>query len=132
MSMMKKTALPLMLLCLLCAGCATTGGRHRGADCDRGTPRRPRWQRRSKRRRPPRTISSKQEEGEVALPVAESEQPTQPTEEVIVKATRHQVIHDLVAEGSDTAARRRAPVLLHRERARTRAPRPPGGLRPVE
>ncbi|HKS56195.1 MAG TPA: hypothetical protein VJS12_12970 [Steroidobacteraceae bacterium] len=47
---------------------------------------------------PPEDESSKQEEGEVPLPVAESEQPATPTEEVIVKATRHQVIHDLVAE----------------------------------
>jgi hypothetical protein len=48
---------------------------------------------------PPEDDSSNQEEGEVPLPVAESEQPATPTEEVIVKATRHQVIHDLVAEG---------------------------------
>ena len=51
---------------------------------------------------PPADESSKQEEGEVPLPVAESEPPpeapSEPPEEVIVQATRHQVIHDLVAE----------------------------------
>jgi hypothetical protein len=47
---------------------------------------------------------SKQEEGEVPLPVAESEKPTAPTEEpeeVVVEGralNRHQVIRDLVAE----------------------------------
>ncbi|MDY6947031.1 MAG: hypothetical protein SXG53_15055 [Pseudomonadota bacterium] len=45
------------------------------------------------------TEGSKQEEGEVPLAVAETEQPDQPPEEVIVQGRRHQVIHDLVAEG---------------------------------
>jgi hypothetical protein len=44
---------------------------------------------------------SKQEEGEVPLAVAESEHPDQAPEEVVVEGSRvrHQVIHDLVAEG---------------------------------
>jgi hypothetical protein len=44
---------------------------------------------------------SKQEEGEVPLAVAESEQPEKPTNEVIVQGshTRHDTIHNLVAEG---------------------------------
>ena len=98
MSMMKKTALPLMLLCLLCAGCATTGG---GTEEPTVTEAAPAAEvaEAIEEAAPPADDSSKQEEGEVAIPVAESEQPTQPTETVIVKATRHQVIHDLVAEG---------------------------------
>src|SRR5262245_42964694 len=96
--MMKKTALPLMLLSLICAGCATTG------DTDENEPtvsdEAPAAEVAAaiEEATPPADESSKQEEGEVPLPVAESEQPTQPTEEVIVQATRHQVIHDLVAE----------------------------------
>jgi hypothetical protein len=44
---------------------------------------------------------SKQEEGEVPIAVAESEQTEKPTKEVIVHGSRsrHEVIHNLVAEG---------------------------------
>jgi hypothetical protein len=107
MSMMKTTALALMLASLICSGCATTGGgpgeveptviepepaAEVAAALDEAAPE-------------PKG-DSKQEEGEVPLPVAESEQPTeqQPSdkpEEVIVQGrnlNRHQVIHDLVAE----------------------------------
>ena len=96
---MKKTALTLMLVSLICAGCATTGD---GTDQDEPTviDEVPAAEVAAaiEEAAPPADESSKQEEGEVALPVAESEQPTQPTEEVIVQATRHQIIHDLVAE----------------------------------
>jgi hypothetical protein len=99
MSMTKTTALTLMLVSLICAGCATTGD---GTDENEPTviDEAPAAEVAAaiEEATPPADESSKQEEGEVALPVAESEQPTQPTEEVIVKATRHQVIHDLVAE----------------------------------
>jgi hypothetical protein len=99
MSMAKKTALSLMLVSLICAGCATTGG---GSDEDEPTVTDTPSQEVAaaiEEAAPPEDEGSKQEEGEVPLPVAESEQPTRPTEEVIVQATRHQVIHDLVAEG---------------------------------
>ncbi|HEY7640214.1 MAG TPA: hypothetical protein VH814_10850 [Steroidobacteraceae bacterium] len=95
--MMKTTALPLLLASLILAGCASTGD----------TPEEPTVIEEAppaevaaaiEEAAPPEDDSSKQEEGEVPLPVAESEHPTQPAEEVIVQATRHQVIHDLVAE----------------------------------
>jgi hypothetical protein len=103
MSMMKKTALTLMLVSLICAGCATTGD---GTDeneptlIDAAPPAEVAAA--IEEAAPPADESSKQEEGEVPLPVAESEQPgaapSEPPEEVIVQATRHQLIHDLVAE----------------------------------
>jgi hypothetical protein len=122
MSMMKKTALPLMLLCLLCAGCATTGG---GTEEPTVTEAAPAAEvaEAIEEAAPPADDSSKQEEGEVAIPVAESEQPTQPTETVIVKATRRR---------TNPAARRRAPVFLHREGKEPGSARSSGGLRPVE
>ena len=42
--------------------------------------------------------SSKQEEGEVPITVAESEHPGETVEEVVVRGSRQAVIHDLVAE----------------------------------
>ncbi len=49
----------------------------------------------------PAEEASKQEEGEVPLPVAETEQPEEAPKEVVVQGsrTRHDAIHDLVAEG---------------------------------
>ena len=104
MSVMKTNALTLMLVSLVCAGCATTGD-----DTDESEPTvieaAPAAEVAAaiEEAAPPADESSKQEEGEVSLPVAESEQPAEapsetPPEEVIVKATRHQVIHDLVSE----------------------------------
>ena len=97
--MMKKSALSLMLLSLICAGCAATGD---GTDESEPTviEAAPAAEVAAaiEEAAPPADESSNQEEGEVPLPVAESEQPTEPPEEVIVQATRHQVIHDLVAE----------------------------------
>jgi hypothetical protein len=99
MSMMNKAALILVLASLICAGCATTSideptviepvvpeaevaaAIEAAAPADEG--------------------GSKQEEGEVPITVAESEPPSDKPEEVIVEGrvlTRHQVIHDLVAE----------------------------------
>ena len=94
---MKTTALTLILASLILAGCATTGDTtDEPTVTDAGPPAEVAAA--IEEAAPPADESSKQEEGEVSLPVAESEQPTTPTEEVIVKATRHQVIHDLVAE----------------------------------
>lgn len=106
---MKKTALTLtlMLASLICAGCATTGD---GTDEEEPTVTEAappaEVAAAIEEAAPPADDSSKQEEGEVSLPVAESERPaeapseapTEPPEEVIVQATRHQLIHDLVAE----------------------------------
>ncbi len=103
MSGMKMTSLLLMLVSLICAGCATTGD-----TIDETEPtvldEAPAAEVAAaiEEAAPPAEESSKQEEGEVPLPVAESEQPagapSEPPEEVIVQATRHQVIHDLVTE----------------------------------
>ena len=103
--MMKKTALTLILASLILAGCATTDDTiDEPTVIDAAPPSEVAAA--IEEAAPPADDSSKQEEGEVPLPVAESEQPTpapeqppeQPPEEVIVKATRHQLIHDLVAE----------------------------------
>jgi hypothetical protein len=96
MSMMKKTALTLMLVSLILAGCATTGDENEPTVADEVPAAEVAAA--IEEAAVPAEESSKQEEGEVPLAVAESEQPTAPTEEVIVQATRHQVIHDLVAE----------------------------------
>jgi hypothetical protein len=104
MSMMKTTALTLMLVSLICAGCATTGdGTDENDPTLIDTAPAAEVAAAIEEAAPPADESSKQEEGEVPLPVAESEPPseapTAPPEEVIVQATRHQLIHDLVAEG---------------------------------
>ncbi|MBL8268361.1 hypothetical protein [Steroidobacter sp.] len=99
MSMMKTAALPLVLMSLLCAGCATTGG-----DAEENEPTvietTPPLEAEAPLDEMPTAAEgeSKQEEGEVPLAVAESEQPDHPPEEVVVQGRRHQVIHDLVAE----------------------------------
>ncbi len=102
--MMKKTALPLMLLSLICAGCATTGD---GTDEDEPAvlDAAPAAEVAAaiEEAAPVADDSSKQEEGEGPLPGAESEPPpseapNEKPEEVGGQATRHQAIHDLVAE----------------------------------
>lgn len=104
MSMMKKTALTLVLASLICAGCATTGGA-----TDENEPTlidpvpTPSAETAASIEEPAPSAEggSKQEEGEVPLAVAESEHPNEKPEEVIVQGrslNRHQVIHDLVAE----------------------------------
>ena len=101
---MKTTALTLTLVSLFCAGCATTDD---GSDETEPTviEAAPAAEVAAaiEEAAPPAEESSKQEEGEVPLAVAESEPPPSeapigPPEEVIVQATRQQVIHDLVAE----------------------------------
>jgi hypothetical protein len=103
MSMMEKAALTLALLAsLICAGCATTGGADDEAeptliDAERAFPADAVA---SIEETSPAEGDSKQEEGEVPLAVAESEQPEEAPREVVVRGSgsRHEVIHDLVAE----------------------------------
>jgi len=99
--MMNRAVLCFVLASLLCAGCTTTGGADDEseptvidampvASADTAAS--------IEEAVPVPDEGSKQEEGEVPLAVAESEQPDQAPEEVIVQGRRHQVIHDLVAE----------------------------------
>ena len=70
MSMTKTTALSLMLVCLICAGCATTGG---GSDENEPTvtdTTPPAEVAAAIEEAEPADEGSKQEEGEVPLPVA--------------------------------------------------------------
>lgn len=98
MRTMKKTALMLMLVSLVCAGCATTGDGTDGEEPALIDVPAAEVAASIEEAEPPAEESSKQEEGEVPLAVAESEHPGEPTEEVIVQGRRDQVIHDLVAE----------------------------------
>jgi hypothetical protein len=105
MSMMKQAALTLALVFLICAGCATPGGDVGEIEptlIDAATVPQDEVAASLAAAAPVAEEGSKQEEGEVPLPVAESEQPDQATEEVIVQGRilrRHETIHDLVAEG---------------------------------
>ena len=99
---MKKAALTLMLVSLFCAGCATTGGTDESEPPLMDTEHTPAAEAAASiEETPPMAAGgSKQEEGEVPLAVAESEQPNAP-EEVVVQGrslARHETIHDLVAE----------------------------------
>ena len=100
---MKTTALTLLLVSLILSGCATTGDRVDEEPTVIDEAPAAEVAAAIEEAAPPADDSSKQEEGEVPLPVAESEPPpseapTEPPEEVVVQATRQQVIHDLVAE----------------------------------
>jgi hypothetical protein len=100
----QPAALTLLLLpCLIFAGCATTGGAGDEIDptvidADRAPPAEGADS--IEDMAPNAEGASKQEEGEVPLPVAESEQPDEAPREIVVQGsrTRHEVIHDLVAE----------------------------------
>lgn len=101
---MKTAALALMLVSVICSGCATTGG---AAGEEEQTlfdavPTAPAEVAAAlEQAAPTEKAESKQQEGEVPLVVAESEPPSEQPEEVIVQGrnlNRHQVIHDLVAE----------------------------------
>jgi hypothetical protein len=100
-AMMKKAALTLVLISLLCAGCATTGGDGENEppmiDVPTTSP--------TEEAAPSAESESKQVEGEVPLPVAESEHPVEhpngSPERVVVEGrtlNRHELIRDLVAE----------------------------------
>src|SRR5688572_14436480 len=104
MSMMKKATLTLVLVSLICAGCAMTGGANDEneptlIDTVSAPPAEA-----AASIEPVSTEAaapdSKQEEGEVPLAVAETEQPDEAPEEIVVQGRRlrHDVIHDLVAE----------------------------------
>src|SRR5690349_14329198 len=106
MSMMKKAALSLVLVSLFCAGCSSMGGSDDQSEPTLIDTPVAEEVAAIEDAAPADEDASKQEEGEVPLVVAESEQPAQPpaqtTEEVIVQGrnlNRHEVIHDLVAEG---------------------------------
>jgi hypothetical protein len=103
MNMMKKAALTFVLASLICAGCATTGGVEENEPTLIDPAGVPATEVAAAIEEAPPTAAegSKQEEGEVPLAVAESEQPDDKPEEVIVEGrslVRHQVIHDLVSE----------------------------------
>ncbi|HEY0686538.1 MAG TPA: hypothetical protein VGD45_29635 [Steroidobacter sp.] len=103
---MKKAALTLVLASLFCAGCATNGG---GSDESEPTVIEPASTLPAEPAAPIAATApspeggATQPEGEVPLAVAESEQPEEGRpEEVVVEGRilrRHDVIHDLVAEG---------------------------------
>ena len=93
----------LVLTSLLCAGCATTGGAN---DENEPTlidvvPAAPADAAALEATAPVAEEGSKQEEGEVPLVVAESEQPDETLNDVVVQGrnlNRHEAIHDLVVE----------------------------------
>src|SRR5689334_1539828 len=102
MSMMNKVALPLVLASLICAGCASTGGgAYENEPPMTDAPPTPP----AEEAAAPAEETSKQEEGEVPLAVAETEHPTERANEtregIVVKGRalgRHEIIHDLVTE----------------------------------
>jgi hypothetical protein len=104
MSMMKKAVLTLLVVAsLICAGCAMTGGAGDETeptliDAEAAPPAEVAAA--IEEAAPVAEEGSKQEEGEVPLAVAESEQPDEAPREVVVQGSRsrHDAIHDLVAE----------------------------------
>jgi hypothetical protein len=103
--MMKEAALTLLVVAsLISAGCATRGGAEGEdeptlVDAEHAPAAEPVAA--NEEAAPMAEGASKQEEGEVPLAVAESEQHDQPVKEVVVEASgkRQAVIHDLVTEG---------------------------------
>ena len=93
----------LILVSLIFVGCATTGGAGEEADPTviDAVPEPAAEATASVVEDPKQPEESKQQEGEVPLPVAESEQPDQAMAEVVVQGrvrNRHEAIHDLVTE----------------------------------
>jgi hypothetical protein len=93
----------LVLLALLCAGCATTGGAEESEPTIIDAAPDPAAEAAATiaAEDPKPQEESKQQEGEVPLAVAESEQPEAGLAEVVVQGhvrNRHEAIHDLVAE----------------------------------
>jgi hypothetical protein len=89
----------LILMPLICAGCATTGD---AREEDEPTVIDAAPEPTAEAITPVAEQESKQQEGEVPLAVAESEQPDAGLAEVVVQGhirSRHEAIHDLVAEG---------------------------------
>src|ERR1041385_4911089 len=93
-----SAALPLLILAFLMSpGCTTTGGATGEIEPTVIEPEQPLP---AQETAPIADENSKQEEGEVPLGVAESEQPEKAPAEVVVHGprNRHDVIHDFVAE----------------------------------
>ena len=117
LSAARSAALTLLaLVSLICAGCTTTGGAGDESEeppvIDASAPSAEAAAEVADAAPMPEE-GSKQEEGEVPLPVAESEHPAEaPPKEVIVQGSRarHDAIHDFVAE---------AQTLLHDVGARS-------------
>ena len=102
--MVKKAALTLLVLAsLIGAGCATTGGDNDETEPTliEAEPAPAAEVAAAIEETASSAEGSKQEEGEVPLPVAESEQPDEAPTEVVVQGSRsrHETIHDLVTEG---------------------------------
>jgi hypothetical protein len=98
-----SAALTLLILALIFAGCTTTGGATDEIeppliDAERAPPADAAAS--TEETAPIAERGSKQDEGEVPLAVAESEQPEKAPKEVVVQGSRnrHEAIHDLVAE----------------------------------
>jgi len=97
----------LVLISLICAGCTTTGGATYEneptlIDAERTPPAEASAS--MEGTTPLAEAGSKQEEGEVPLAVAESEQPNEAPKEVVVRGSgsRREVIHGLVTEEAQT------------------------------
>jgi hypothetical protein len=94
----------LLLVALISAGCATTGGSSEEAEptvIDAVPEPAPEAVAAAAEPEAKQPEASKQQEGEVPLAVAESEQPDDAVAEVVVQGRirgRHEAIHDLVAE----------------------------------
>ena len=93
----------LVLIALISAGCATTGGAGEESEPTliEATPDAPAEVVAVAAEDPKQQEESKQQEGEVPLAVAETEQPDAGMAEVVVQGhirTRHEAIHDLVTE----------------------------------
>ena len=99
------TRLPLILLVLICAGCATSRGTDDQAEPTvvEGVPEAASEAVATIAAEDPKPQEvSKQEEGEVPVAVAETEKPDDGVAEVVVQGrirNRHEAIHDLVTEG---------------------------------
>jgi hypothetical protein len=95
----------VLLVMLISAGCATTGGADEESEptlIDAVPASAPAAVAAIAAEDPKQPEDSKQQEGEVPLPVAESEQPDGSEVEVVVQGRirhRHETIHDLVTEG---------------------------------
>ncbi len=91
----------LLLAALILAGCATTGAPDEDTE-PTVVDAAPEPQPAPEEAAPNAETESKQQEGEVPIVVAESEQPDDGVPEVVVQGhigSRHEVIHDLVTEG---------------------------------
>jgi hypothetical protein len=99
------TRILLVFVALIAAGCASTRGAGDEAEptvMDAAPENAPELATQLEEAAPAAEPESKQQEGEVPLPVAETEQPDDKMAEVVVQGhirNRHEAIHDLVTEG---------------------------------